>query len=835
LIAFNQFMERTTLFADVILPLPVPGLFTYRVPYEMNNLIALWKRVVVQFGKKKIYTAVVVHIHENPPKNYTVKYILSILDQTPVMNSIQFSFWQWISSYYMCEPGEVMNVAIPSALKLASETQIMLNPGFGGDFDSLNHHEYLLAEALDIRKSLTVSEVENIVGKARIIPLIKTLMEKGVILIEEELKEKFKPKMETYLTLSEELRDEGKLKAVFDRLEKKAFRQLEALMKFIELSKFGTTEPLEVKLTNLTKKVPHSNAAVNALIDKGILKSDRQTTSRLGEYHAISSPANIELNESQAKALDEIHAAFSNNKTALLHGVTSSGKTEIYIRLIDEAIENGKQVLYLLPEIALTTQIINRLRKYFGNKVGVYHSKYNENERVEIWNNVLDNQDSGIKYSIVLGPRSALFLPYSNLGLVIVDEEHDYSYKQYDPAPRYNARDAAVYLSGLYRANVLLGSATPSLESFYNARSGKYALVELPNRYGDIQMPEIRVADIQTETRERTMKSHFSSVLLDHVNDALKNREQVILFQNRRGFSLRIECDTCNWIPECKHCDVTLIYHKHNNQLKCHYCGYSRRVPERCDSCGSTHLQMKGFGTEKVEDDLAILYPDVRIRRMDLDTTRSKNAYQSIINDFEDRRIDILVGTQMVTKGLDFDNVSLVGILNADSMISYPDFRSYERSFQLMAQVSGRAGRKNKRGKVLIQAYNPRHAVIRDVIEHNYLSMYQSQILERRNFRYPPFYRLISLSLKHKDARLLNEAARELALLLREKLQNRILGPEYPVVSKIKNLFIKNILVKLEKSENLKEQKKTILDVIGKFKGIASYKAVRVIIDVDPV
>ncbi|MBM3437221.1 MAG: primosomal protein N', partial [Bacteroidetes bacterium] len=599
----------------VILPLPVPGLFTYRVPFEMNHAIEKWKRVVVQFGKKKIYTAIVVNIHETPPKDYSVKYLLSILDQAPVMNGIQYKFWQWVSSYYMCEPGEVMNVAIPSALKLASETQLLLNPGFSGDFDSLDHYEYLLAEALDIRKTLTVSEVENIVGKAKIIPLIKTLMEKGVILIEEELKEKFKPKKETFISLSDEYKDEDKLREVYDHLEKKAFRQLELLMKFIELSKFGTASQRDVSLAEITKLVPNATAPVNALISKGILKSDKLITSRLDAHNASSLPENIELNESQQKALDEIHAGFSNPKTVLLHGVTSSGKTEIYIKLIGEAIAQGQQVLYLLPEIALTTQIINRLRKYFGNRVGVYHSKYNENERVEIWNNVLDNRDMMVKYGIILGPRSALFLPYSNLGLVIVDEEHDYSYKQYDPAPRYNARDAAVFLAGLHSAKVLLGSATPSVESYFNARSGKYILVELTARYGEIQMPEIFVSDIKRETREKTMKSHFSSFLLDHVNEALRNHEQIILFQNRRGFSLRLECDTCNWMPECKNCDVTLIYHKHNNQLKCHYCGYSRRVPERCDSCGSTHLQMKGFGTEKVEDELSILYPDIRIRR----------------------------------------------------------------------------------------------------------------------------------------------------------------------------------------------------------------------------
>jgi len=828
-------MERTTFFADVILPLPVPGLFTYRVPFEMNDTIAQWKRVVVQFGKKKIYTAVVVNIHEIPPKNYTVKYILSILDQAPVMNPVQYRFWQWISNYYMCEPGEVMNVAIPSALKLASESRLVLNPDFTGSYDSLKEHEYLVAEALDIQKKLTISEVENIAGRVRIIPLIKTLIEKGVILIEEELQERYKPKIETFIRITEAFKDESRLKEIYDQLEKKAYKQLEVLVKFIQISGFGSKHQKEVKISEISKHIPNANAPVNALVTKGIFETYKQTTSRLDDFGSSSLPGDIALNDDQQKALSEIQASFVVNKTALLHGVTSSGKTEIYIKLISEAIEKGKQVLYLLPEIALTTQIINRLRKYFGNSVGVYHSKYNENERVEIWNNVLENKNQKIKFQIILGPRSALFLPFSNLGLVIVDEEHDYSYKQYDPAPRYNARDGAVYLAGLHNANVLLGSATPSIESYFNAKSGKYSLVELQTRFGDMQMPEILVADIKTETRQKTMKSHFSSFLLDFINEALKNNEQVILFQNRRGFSLRLECDTCNWMPECKNCDVALIYHKHNNQLKCHYCGYSRRVPEKCDSCGSTHLQMKGFGTEKVEDELAILYPDARIRRMDLDSTRSKYAYQSIISDFEERRIDLLVGTQMVTKGLDFDNVSLVGILNADNMISFPDFRSYERSYQLMAQVSGRAGRKNKRGKVIIQAYNPNHSVIRDVVEHNYLSMYQSQILERRNFKYPPFYRLIGLSLKHKDARLLNEAARELAILLRDKLQNRVLGPEYPLISRIKNLYIKNILVKLEKSESLKDQKQVMLETISRFKGEGRYKGIRVVVDVDPV
>lgn len=828
-------MDRTTLFVDVILPLPVPGLFTYRVPFDLNDQVEKWKRAVVQFGKKKIYTAIVANVHEVPPNNYSVKYILSVLDKKPVMNSIQFEFWNWMSSYYMCEPGEVMNVAIPSALKLASETSIVLNPGFDKNVDGLNEKEFLVVEALDIQNKLTLTEIENIVEQKKIIPIIKGLIEKDIVIIEEELKERYKPRKETFVKIAKPYRSEDKLQEVFNQLEKRAFRQLEVLMTIISLSNFGQQQEKEVKQTELTKNPNFTISIVNSLEKKGILEVYKKTTSRLNDSFATNIPEDIELSDDQQTALNQIEESFEENKVCLLHGVTSSGKTEVYIKLIQQELDQGKQVLYLLPEIALTTQIINRLRKYFGNKVGVYHSRYNENERVEVWNNVLQSEVKKTNYQIILGPRSALFLPYKNLGLIIIDEEHDYSYKQFDPAPRYNARDAAVYLGILHKANVLLGSATPSIESYFNTKIGKYSLVELNQRYGDIQMPEILVADIKKETRQRTMKSHFSSFLLNHISEALQEKKQVILFQNRRGFSLRLECDICNWMPECKNCDVTLIYHKQINLLKCHYCGYSRRVPERCDSCGSTHIQMKGFGTEKVEDELEIFFPEARIRRMDLDTTRSKHAYQNIINDFEEGRIEILVGTQMVTKGLDFDNVSVVGILNADNMIHFPDFRSYERSFQLMAQVSGRAGRKNKRGRVIIQSWNPYHSVIRDVIDHNYQSMYSSQILERRNFKYPPFYRLISIHLKHKDLRLLNEAAKDFAILLRNKLGKRVLGPEYPLIARIKNFYIKNILIKLERDEHLSGYKKDIISIIDSFKQESSYKSVRIIIDVDPV
>lgn len=832
-------MSRITLFAEVLLPLPVPGTFTYRIPLEMNNEVQPGKRVVVQFGKKKIYTGLVKLIHRKVPTEYTPKYILSILDPAPVVNELQFRFWDWIADYYMCHPGEVMNAALPSALKLASETRIVQHPDFDGKTDHLNEKEYLVAEAIDIQKTLTVSEVSRIVEYKKVIPLIKNLIEKKVVLVEEELKDRYKPKIESFVEFTETYRQESNLQKVMDELEKRAFKQLELLMTFMRMT--GNNGDLDgvVPKAELLKIANTSAAPLNALVKKGVLEITDRESSRLEAFDALTSPDTILLTGQQQSAFDRIKSLFEEKNVVLLHGVTSSGKTEIYIRLIQETLDRGKQVLFLLPEIALTTQIINRLRKYFGDLVGVYHSKYNEFERVEIWNNVIKSgdevADENTKYRVILGARSALFLPFANLGLVIVDEEHDTSYKQYAPAPRYLARDAAIMLAGMHGAKTLLGSATPSVESYFNATHDKYGLAELTERYGGVQMPEILVADLKNETRRKLMKSHFSSLLVKNTEEALDKKEQVILFQNRRGFSLRLECEQCNWLPTCKNCDVTLIYHKYNNQLKCHYCGYSTRVLERCPECGYTGLKMKGFGTEKIEDDLAIIFPKARIQRMDLDTTRSKNAYQKIISDFEERRIDILVGTQMVTKGLDFDNVSIVGILNADNLISYPDFRSFERSFQLMAQVSGRAGRKQKRGKVIIQSYNPYHAVIRYVIDNNYDLMYRSQVQERKLFKYPPFFRIIELQVQHKDPNFVNAAANELALALRQQLGKRVLGPEYPIVSRIKNLYLKNILIKLEKSEKTAPMKTRIADIIDAFNTRSQYKAARVVVDVDPV
>ncbi|MFZ4740325.1 MAG: replication restart helicase PriA [Bacteroidales bacterium] len=830
-------MDRKTFFADVLLPLPLPGYFTYRIPFDMNDIVKPGQRVVIQFGKKKIYTALVRRIHEIPPSNYAVKYILSVLDSEAIVNEKQFLFWEWMADYYLCNIGDVMNAALPPAFKLASESRIVINPDFDGDFSLFNEYEMLIAEALVSKESLTVSEVSEITGLQKIIPLIKTLIEKNVILTEEEITERYKPKIETYIRLSEAFSNEKALMEIFDKLEKKAFRQLQLLQSFLQLTTYFQTFDNELKKSELLKNPDFSDAQIKTLVKKGVFELFEKEESRLEGKDAFSSVDDIELSQEQIFAYNAIKQGFEKKPVVLLHGVTSSGKTEIYIKLIDDVIKQGKQVLFLLPEIALTAQIINRLQKFFGNKAGVYHSKYSENQRVEVWNKVIVAAQvlCNENHSIILGARSALFLPFDNLGLIIVDEEHDTSYKQYDPAPRYNARDAAIYLASMHGANTILGSATPAIESYFNAISKKYELVELNIRYGNIELPEILIADLKMETRQKTMRSHFSSLLIKHIDDALAKKLQIILFQNRRGFSLRIECDSCHYMPECKNCDVTLIYHKHQNQMRCHYCGYATRIPEKCPDCGSTGMIMKGFGTEKIEEDLSIIFPEANIERMDLDTTRSKNAYRRIISDFEDGKIDILVGTQMVTKGLDFDNVSVVGILNADNMISYPDFRSYERSFQMMAQVSGRAGRKGERGKVIIQTYNPHHEVIKNVISTDYLAMFNSQIYERKTFKYPPYYRLIKITLKHKEAELLNKATAEFAFMLRKSFDKRVLGPEFPMVSKIKNLFLKDILLKIEKEINLKQAKEQLKYIVESFKKTSKYLQIRINIDVDPL
>lgn len=835
--------ERVTLFAEILLPLPIPGAYTYRIPFELNEKVHVGQRAVVQFGKTKIMSGLIISLSDNVPDCTNIKYIIDVLDDDPVVNENQLKLWNWISSYYLCYMGEVMQAALPSALKLSSESKVSLSEDFVLDSTTLNDNEFLIVEALQIQPQLTITEVSKIIGYKKVMPLIKTMIEKRIIVMQEELQHKYKAKYERYVRLSNAYRDDAAMHELMDSLSKRAYKQLELLMAFLVL---GGSADNDVLVPELLKKANASSNIMSVMIDKGIFETYQKRVSRLKEFKALTDVDTIVFTEKQQQAFDEIHNGFEEEKPVLLHGVTASGKTEIYIKLIQEAINEGKQVLYLLPEIALTEQIINRLKKYFGDRVGVYHSRYDNNERVEIWQQVMNFRASAevkssklkvqsSKYQIIIGSRSSIFLPFSDLGLIIVDEEHDGSFKQIDPAPRYSARDLAVVMSKMFHARLLLGSATPSFESYYNAKQNKYHLVTITERYGGVEMPEIIVDDIRIETRRKTMQANFGKVLIDTMNKTLEEKNQVILFQNRRGFSLRIECDHCNYIPQCINCDVSLTYHKNQNMLKCHYCGYTTSVPTECPSCKSTDLKMHGFGTERIEDDLKVVFPEANCARLDLDTTRTKNSYQYILEQFQNKETDILVGTQMVTKGLDFDSVKTVGILNADNMLTFPDFRAYERSFQLMEQVSGRAGRKGDKGKVIIQTYQPQHQVIQSVMSHDFVHFYEEQMPVRRQFNYPPYSRLILIRLKDVDNEKLNKAANELARAFRYVFKENVLGPEYPVVSRVKNLYIKQMIIKINKDLYSNKVKDFIKDTIEKFKHNNDFKSVRIQIDVDPI
>ena len=828
--------ERKTYFADVILPLALRQFYTYRVPHEMGDEVQVGKRVVVQFGKSKVYSAIVFSVHEKAPSKYQAKYIMSVLDREPIVNSTQLKHWQWISTYYMCTIGEVMASALPSGLKLASESLIELNPDYDSEQVPINDKEFLIVDALEIHGSLNLGEVSKIIDQKTTIPLIKSMLDKGVITVTENLKKKFKPKTVACVRLAESANSEESLKVIFDQLGK-APKQLELLMGYITLSNRYNEDQSEVLKLELLKSTQSSAGILSQLVKKKVLEIYHKEIGRLiMSSIAAENGALIQLSDPQKKALTQINKAHKSNEVVLLHGVTSSGKTEIYIKLIQKVLEKGQQVLYLLPEIALTAQIITRLRKHFGNRVGVYHSKFNENERVEVWNSILGHSLSGDEnFEVIIGARSALFLPFQNLGLVIIDEEHENSFKQYSPAPRYHARAAAIYLAGLHRAKTVLGTATPAVESYHNAKSGKYGLVELHSRYAGMVLPNIIPVDLSEEHRKKRIVSNFSAKLIEEMEKALSQSEQIILFQNRRGFSSFLECNTCNWIPQCVNCDVTLTYHKYDHKMKCHYCGYSEDIVTRCGACGNGDMQTRGFGTEMIEEDLAVTFPNAKVRRMDLDSTRSKHAYIKIITDFEDGAIDILVGTQMVAKGLDFDNVSVVGILNADSMLNFPDFRAHERAYQLMAQVAGRSGRKKKRGTVILQSFSPAHPTIHQVLANDYIGMYEDELAQRDKFRYPPFFRIIDITLRHRDAAKLDEGAKDLAVKLRKHFGDRLLGPEYPHIARIRNMYNKVMLLKIETPASIGKAKVQLAEEIEAFKLTKIGKSIRVIVDVDPL
>jgi len=850
-------------YADLILPLAVPQLYTYSIPQELQANCEVGMRAVVQFGKRKFYSGIIRNIHSSKPKLYETKPISSILDEKLIITDLHFKFWDWIADYYMCSIGEVMKAALPSGLKLESQTKIYLNIENSNikelseklELDSismmsdnflLRSYNYSVSEkeeiiilALKEKNILTINEINSLLGLKSSLTTITKLLEKEIIRTEEKGEINFKPKLEKQIKLSASIKTEKDLENAFAKISG-ARKQSEVLMIFISFSKLkfnkftNKFDYKEVKKTSLLKMINTSPTAIKGLINKDIFQEIEIEIDRIDDNN-FEIQKEKTLSEAQQTALTEIENHFIEKDNVLLHGITSSGKTELYIKLIKEYISQGKQVLYLLPEIALTTQIINRLKVIFGNQVGVYHSKFSDAERVEIWNKTQLDEFGNPIYKIILGVRSSIFLPFNNLGLIIIDEEHETTYKQFDPAPRYNARDAAIVLAKLHGAKVLLGTATPSIETYFNVVTKKFALVELNERHKNISLPEIIIADVKQAGKKKEMKSLFHPILLDNIEQALKNDEQIILFQNRRGFSPYMECKTCGWIPKCEHCDVSLTYHKFTNELTCHYCGYSYQSPTTCLACGDTGMETKGFGTQKIEEEIKIFFPEIKVARMDLDTTRGKKGYEKIITRFENRKIDILIGTQMVSKGLDFDNVSIVGIMNADSMLNYPNFRAYERSYQLMAQVSGRAGRSKKQGKVIIQTSQPDNKIIKYVVVNAYRRMFKDQLDERIEFKYPPYYRLIKITIKHKNIQKVDNFADLFAKKLRITFDQRVLGPEYPIINRIQNWYMKDILLKLEKKISINKSKEIILNATAELKSQKNFSNVQVIYNADPI
>ncbi len=802
----------------------------------MNDEVLVGVRVIVQFGSKKVLSCIVADIHQNAPADYQAKYILDVLDDKPIITTPQLKLFKWIADYYMCTLGEVINAALPSALKLSSESRIQLHPHYNPEEDELilAPQEEKIIYALQQNQALTFTDIGNLLQLKSYHKFIKSLIQKEAIIIYEQVSDKFSPKVVKKVRISEHfVQDEGMLEELFNQLAPQP-KQLDVLLNYLQ--KVPVHQDINLNYKGVAKSelsnAPHLSASsINTLIKKGVLEQFDQVVSRFPVDHQPKLMP-MALSEHQAKAKDEILGLFKERDTVLLHGVTGSGKTEVYIDLIKHALDSGGQVLYLLPEIALTAQIVQRLMKVFGEKLGVYHSKFSDNERAEVWQGILSG-----RFQVVVGVRSSVFLPFHDLSLVIIDEEHEASYKQYDPAPRYNARETALMMAHLQGAKTLLGSATPSVETYYNCKTGRWGLVEMTKRFGEAQLPEIELVNTREEQHRKNMHSHFSGKLLTAIEERLNRKEQVILFQNRRGYAPFISCDECSWIPKCRHCAVSLSYHKYNNELRCHYCGYHERMPHDCPACGATTLKSMGFGTEKVEDELKLLLPSADVQRMDLDTTKKKNSYQQIIADFETGKTNVLVGTQMVTKGLDFEHVSLVGILNADTIINFPDFRAHERAYQLFVQVSGRAGRKEKPGTVIIQTRDPLQPIFRKVRNNDYQSLYEHEIEERMRFGYPPFVRMIKVTVKHMDERVAENAAIVLAKDLTDRMgKQQVLGPEVPYIFKIRNLFLQEVHVKLPReTTNLRNAKGLIAQAIFNLKLLPDFKDVRIVADVDPV
>lgn len=820
-------------FADVILPLPLEGTFTYSLPGTFANLVQVGSRIIVPFGTTKFYSAIVVKLHDTRP-SYTTKEAMELLDSSPIVTTAQLKLWEWIADYYLCTIGDVYKAALPSGMKLESESSVMYNEEFIAD-DKLTPSEEKIIQALEEDITQSLSTLQKRTGIKNILPVVKRLLEKDAIHIKEEVKRTYKPRFATYVRITEPYLNEETINETLSQ-QKRSAKQVELLQKYISLSGISAALALQNKklLKEITKQELIEQAGctpniLKALCQKGILELYQKPIERIAQHYMPTELVMHPLSEDQERAKEQIQEAWKQHDVCLLHGVTSSGKTEVYIHLIKEVIEEGKQVLFMLPEIVLTAQLTDRLKRVFGDRLGVYHSRYPDAERIEVYQKML----SDTPYDIIVGVRSSIFLPFKKLGLVIIDEEHETSFKQQDPAPRYQARNVALVMAKTAKAKTLLGSATPSLESYYNAETGKYGLVQLHKRYGNVQLPKIEVVNMREMAKKKMMVGPFTPQLIERIREALQQNKQVILFQNRRGYAPMMECKTCGWVPRCQKCDVSLTLHRNLRQLTCHYCGATYPIPQKCPNCGEQNLMGRGYGTERIEDCLQTIFPEARIARMDLDTTRSRQRYEQIIFDFQHYKTDILVGTQMVTKGLDFDRVSVVGILNAGTMLSQPDFRSYEHAFQMMEQVAGRAGRKNEQGYVVLQTQDVEASAIKQVVQHDYNAMYKEQLQERSLFSYPPYCRLIYVYMKHRDERVLDNLSRDYANLLKKIFGQRILGPDTPPIAKVQMMYIRKIIVKIELTASIAEARKRLREIQQYITGQPQYKSALIYYDVD--
>ena len=820
------------MFAEIIVPLPLYGTYTYRIPPEIQGAVQVGSRVLVQFGKKKFYTGLISSLHNETP-TYEVKDIVSVLDPKPLVKYPQLKLWNWISEYYLCSVGEVYKAAVPTGLKPESETMISLNEEFGTpEGVKLTERQAMVVMLLEEKKRLRISDIEKELKMKNVTQIAGSMLDMGIIHIDEKIVERYHAKSETYIELNIERGDQEGLKEFFDKTHRSQYQE-KALICWLDLSGWmQSNRPLlDVTRKQLLDLSGISAGILRSMIEKGIFRQEKRSINRFNGNDSVKRQELATLSPQQQRACQEITEQLRSRQSVLLHGVTGSGKTEVYTHLIDHVLKTGNQVLYLVPEISLTTQLTDRLRKVFGDRLLVYHSKFSDSERVDIWKRLLESNEP----MVVLGVRSSVFLPFGRLGLVIVDEEHESSYKQYDPAPRYNARDTAMVLASMHGAKVVLGSATPSIETYYKATTGKYGLVTLSERYEGAVLPEVEIIDMREQRKKKQNIGTLSSPLIQEMRGALSDNKQVILFQNRRGFAPVVVCQQCGWTPKCENCDVSQIYHKYNNMLKCHYCGYTRALPTVCPACGLNGIEVYGYGTERIAEEVGKNFPEARISRMDLDTTRNKDAYQDIIEDFAAHRTDILVGTQMVSKGLDFGEVRMAGVINADTLLNFPDFRSNERAYNMLEQVAGRAGRRKEKGKVLIQTTNPKENVLEYVKAHNYSNYYQNEIAERERYAYPPFTKIINIYLRNKDGNMVDRAAVIYAKKLREVFGTRVLGPEKPFVGRIALWYIQSIMLKIEAGASMSKVKQILRQIYEQAAAWSEFKSTQIYYDVDPV